>query len=381
MTQIILVFFALFALLAPGASLAKGRTGLAVEVVARGLTAPLYVTAPPNDARLFVVEQTGQVLIIEDGRVRERPFLNLSARLRFGGERGLLSLAFHPDYARNGYFFINYSEQMSGATRVERYSVSKDDNRADPASARLILRVEQPYSNHNGGHILFGPDNMLYIAMGDGGSGGDPKGNGQNRATLLGALLRIDVNRGDPYAIPPDNPFIEDAEARPEIWAWGLRNPWRIAFDTGGGTEGGLLYVADVGQDEREEVTIVPASTGGLNHGWNLMEGNHCFLGRDCDSAGLVAPSYEYDHDEGCSITGGLVYRGAIIPPLTGHYLFSDYCAGFLRSLSSASGGVVVDHQWDIGEIGRVTSFGQDAAGELYITNSGGEILKLVPGP
>ena len=380
MTQIILVFFALFALLAPGASLAKGRTGLAVEVVARGLTAPLYVTAPPNDARLFVVEQTGQVLIIEDGRVRERPFLNLSARLRFGGERGLLSLAFHPDYARNGYFFINYSEQMSGATRVERYSVSKDDNRADPASARLILRVAQPYSNHNGGHILFGPDNMLYIAMGDGGSGGDPKGNGQNRATLLGALLRIDVNRGDPYAIPPDNPFIEDAEARPEIWAWGLRNPWRIAFDTGGGTEGGLLYVADVGQDEREEVTIVPASTGGLNHGWNLMEGNHCFL-RDCDSADLVAPSYEYDHDEGCSITGGLVYRGAIIPALAGHYLFSDYCAGFLRSLSSASGGVVVDHQWEVGEIGRVTSFGQDAAGELYITNSGGEILKLVPGP
>ncbi|MFP6777945.1 MAG: PQQ-dependent sugar dehydrogenase [Alphaproteobacteria bacterium] len=381
MTQFILVFLALFAFLAPSASLAEGRTGLAVEVVARGLTAPLYVTAPPNDARLFVVEQTGQVLIIEDGRVRERPFLNLSARLRFGGERGLLSLAFHPDYARNGYFFINYSEQMTGATRVERYRVSEDANRADPASARLILRVEQPYSNHNGGHILFGPDNMLYIAMGDGGSGGDPKGNGQNRATLLGALLRIDVDRGDPYAIPPDNPFIEDAEARPEIWAWGLRNPWRIAFDTGGGTEGGLLYVADVGQDEREEVTIVPASTGGLNHGWNLMEGNHCFLGRDCDSAGLVAPSYEYDHDEGCSITGGLVYRGAIIPALTGHYLFSDYCAGFLRSLSSASGGVVVDHQWDIGEIGRVTSFGQDAAGELYITNSGGEILKLVPGP
>ncbi len=381
MTQFILVFFALFAFLAPGASLAEGRTGLAVEVVARGLTAPLYVTAPPNDARLFVVEQTGQVLIIEDGRVRERPFLNLSARLRFGGERGLLSLAFHPDYARNGYFFINYSEQMTGATRVERYRVSEDANRADPASARLILRVEQPYSNHNGGHILFGPDNMLYIAMGDGGSGGDPKGNGQNRATLLGALLRIDVDRGDPYAIPPDNPFIEDTEARPEIWTWGLRNPWRIAFDTGGGTEGGLLYVADVGQDEREEVTIVPASTGGLNHGWNLMEGNHCFLGRDCDSAGLVAPSYEYDHDEGCSITGGLVYRGAIIPTLTGHYLFSDYCAGFLRSLSSASGGVVVDHQWDVGEIGRVTSFGQDAAGELYITNSGGEILKLVPGP
>ena len=229
MTQFILVFFALFAFLAPGASLAKGRTGLAVEVVARGLTAPLYVTAPPNDARLFVVEQTGQVLIIEDGRVRERPFLNLSARLRFGGERGLLSLAFHPDYARNGYFFINYSEQMTGATRVERYRVSEDANRADPASARLILRVEQPYSNHNGGHILFGPDGMLYIAMGDGGSGGDPKLNGLNRATLLGALLWIDVNRGVLYAIPPDNPFVGEAEARPESGpgAFAIRGAWR----------------------------------------------------------------------------------------------------------------------------------------------------------
>ena len=377
MRFLVLAFLALSALLAPGTSFAEGRTGLAVEVVARGLTAPLYVTAPPNDVRLFVVEQNGRVLIIEDGRVRERPFLDVSARLRFGGERGLLSLAFHPNYARNGYFFVNYSEKVNGATRIERYRVSQDANRADPASAQLILRAEQPYSNHNGGHILFGPDGMLYIAMGDGGSGGDPKGNGQNRASLLGALLRIDIDRGLPYAIPPDNPFTGDAGARPEIWAWGLRNPWRIAFDGAAG----LLYVADVGQDEWEEVTIVRASAGGLNHGWNLMEGNHCFAEDDCDLATLTLPAYEYEHDEGCSITGGLVYRGAALPALAGHYLFSDYCTGFLRSLSHGDGGVVAVHEWAAGDIGNVTTFGEDSAGEIYITNSDGDVLKLVPAP
>jgi glucose/arabinose dehydrogenase len=366
---------ALLVCFAVGPAAAESRNGLAVERVARGLTAPLYLTAPAGDARLFVVEQSGRVLIIDGGEVRERPFLDISARLRFGGERGLLSIAFHPDYARNSYFFVNYSEKVNGATRVERYRVSEDANRADPASAQLILRVEQPYSNHNGGHILFGPDGMLYIAMGDGGSGGDPKENSQNRATLLGALLRIDVDSGDPYAVPPDNPFVGEAGARPEIWAWGLRNPWRIAFD------GDLLYVADVGQDDWEEVTIVAAAAAGLNHGWNLMEGNHCFDEDDCDSAGLVPPAYEYDHDEGCSITGGLVYRGAAIPALAGHYLFSDYCSGFLRSLSQGGGGTVEMHEWAAGDIGNVTSFGEDSAGELYITNSDGEVLKLVPGP
>jgi len=197
--------------------------------VARVLTAPLHVTAPPGDARLFVVEQTGRVLIIEDGRLRERPFLDISARLRFGGARGLLSLAFHPNYAKNGYFFVNYSEKLNRATRVEHYRVSDDAGRAYPASAQLIPRVEQPYSNHNGGHILFGPDGMLYIAMGDGGSGGDPKRNGLNRATLLGALLWIDVNRGVLYATPPDNPFVGEAEARPEFWpgAFAIRGAWR----------------------------------------------------------------------------------------------------------------------------------------------------------
>jgi len=343
--------------------------------VADGLTAPLHVSAPLGDARIFVVEQPGTVRIIDNDRLLDRPFLDISSRLRFGGERGLLSLAFHPSYSRNGYFFVNYSEKVNGATRIERYRVSEDPNRADPASAQLVLRIEQPYSNHNGGHILFGPDGMLYVAMGDGGAGGDPKGHGQNRATLHGALLRIDIDSDTPYAIPTDNPFIGDVGGRDEIWAWGLRNPWRISFDG----VAGLLYVADVGQNDWEEVTIVSATVGGLNHGWNVMEGNHCFLEPSCDSTDLTAPAYVYSHDQGCSITGGLIYRGAAMPDLHGHYFFSDYCTGFLRSFRYSAGAVMEVTGWDAGNLGHVTSFGADTAGELYITNSGGQVLKLVP--
>jgi len=358
-----------------GLAHAEDGGGLTTMLVADGLTAPLHVSTPPGDVRIFVVEQPGRVRIIDNDRILDRPFLDISDRLRFGGERGLLGLAFHPNYSRNGYFFVNYSEKVNGATRIERYRVSKDSNRADPASAQLVLRVEQPYSNHNGGHILFGPDGMLYVAMGDGGAGGDPKGHGQNRATLHGALLRIDIDSDTPYAIPTDNPFIGDVGGRDEIWAWGLRNPWRISFDG----VAGLLYVADVGQDDWEEVTIVPAAVGGHNYGWNLMEGNHCFTEPSCDSTGLTTPDYVYSHDEGCSITGGLIYRGAAMPDLHGHYFFSDYCTGFLRSFRYSAGAVIEVKGWDAGNLGHVTSFGTDAAGELYITNSGGQVLKLVP--
>ena len=358
-----------------GLAHAEDGGGLTTMLVADGLTAPLHVSTPPGDARIFVVEQPGTVRIIDNDRILDRPFLDISDRLRFGGERGLLGLAFHPNYSRNGYFFVNYSEKVNGATRIERYRVSEDSNRADPASAQLVLRVEQPYSNHNGGHILFGPDGMLYVAMGDGGAGGDPKGHGQNRATLHGALLRIDIDSDTPYAIPTDNPFIGDVGGRDEIWAWGLRNPWRISFDG----VAGLLYVADVGQDDWEEVTIVSAAVGGHNYGWNLMEGNHCFTEPRCDSTGLTTPDYVYSHDEGCSITGGLIYRGAAMPDLHGHYFFSDYCTGFLRSFRYSAGAVIEVKGWDAGNLGHVTSFGTDAAGELYITNSGGQVLKLVP--
>ncbi len=215
-----------FALAGCAAAPAPAETaGLALEVVTRELSDPLYLTAPPTDARLFVVEQAGRIRIIRDGALLQTPFLDIRKRASKGGERGLFSVAFHPDYAVNGYFYVNYTEAKTGHTRVERYRVGQHPDRADPGTAKLVLKIEQPYANHNGGHIAFGPDGMLYIAMGDGGSGGDPKGHGQNRATLLGALLRIDVDRGEPYAIPADNPFADKPDARGEIWAYGLRNP------------------------------------------------------------------------------------------------------------------------------------------------------------
>jgi len=250
--------------------------GVHARLVASGLDHPVHVTSPPGDPRLFVVEQPGRIRVIENGRLLDRPFLDLTDRVRTGYERGLLSVAFHPHYATNGRLLVNYTDLLHGDTRVEQYLVSSDRNRADPASARLILTVRQPYANHNGGLVLFGPDGMLYIGMGDGGSAGDPHGNGQNLGTLLGKMLRIDVDRGSPYAIPPDNPFVGRPGMRGEIWAWGLRNPWRFCFDPPTRS----LYIADVGQNRYEEVDV--ATTAGQrgrgdNFGWNIMEGTHCY--------------------------------------------------------------------------------------------------------
>jgi glucose/arabinose dehydrogenase len=246
---------------------------------------------------------------------------------------------------------------------------------ADPTSAKTVLSVEQPFSNHNGGLITFGPDGMLYVGLGDGGSGGDPLNSGQDVGTLLGSILRIDVNAGDPYAIPADNPFVNDPAARDEIWAYGLRNPWRFAFDR----EADVLFVADVGQNSWEEVNAVPASAGALNFGWRLMEGNHCFNPPSCSPNGLVRPVVEYDHDDGCSITGGFVYRGAAIPSIRGHYFYSDFCSGWLRSFAIA-GGQATDHtDWDVGRVGNVVSFGEDATGELYVVVQDGRVLRLAP--
>ena len=348
--------------------------GLRLETVAEGLAAPVYLTAPSGDPRLFVVEQDGRVLVLENGRLRPQPFLDLRDRVRSGGEQGLLSLAFHPRYAENGFFYVDYTDR-NGDTRIERYRVSRDPNRADPSSGRLLLRIVQPYSNHNGGLVLFGPDGMLYVGMGDGGSGGDPQGNGQNRSTLLGKLLRIDVDRGAPYAIPPDNPFASGKGGRPEIWAWGLRNPWRYAFDR----EAGLLYIADVGQNRWEEIDVAPADRPGLDYGWNVMEGNHCYAAPRCDASGLWPPTVEYPHPQGCSITGGFVYRGRDIPALVGHYVFSDYCSGWLRSFRHADGRAVDLRQWDVGKIGSVSSFGLDGTGELYVLTLQGRVLRLAP--
>jgi len=346
---------------------------LGLQRVASGLASPVFLTSPPDDDRLFVVELAGRIRIVQNGQLQPRAFLDITAQVSSGGERGLLSMAFHPQYSTNGLFFVDYTDR-NGDTRVERYRVSADPTLADAASAKPILSVAQPFANHNGGLLLFGPDGRLYIGLGDGGSGGDPQGNGQNRGTLLGSILRIDVNTGDPYSIPSDNPFRNTAGARPEIWAFGLRNPWRFAFDD----QEHLLYIADVGQNQWEEVNVVPASSAGLNFGWNIREGRHCYGNTSCSTAGLTDPVFEYGHNPECSVTGGFVYRGSAMPDLAGHYFFADYCAGWIRSFRYTGGNVVEIEDWGL-SAGRVQSFGRDAAGELYVLNAGGEVQRIVP--
>lgn len=347
---------------------------LAVEEVAAGLSNPLYLTAPAGDSRLFVVEQAGRIRIIKSGQVLQSPFLDITSRVSSGGERGLLSVAFHPSYATNGFFFVNFTD-LAGNTRVERFSVSANPDLAGPASSKLILTVAQPFPNHNGGLNLFGSDGMLYIGLGDGGSAGDPQANAQDRGVLLGKILRIDIDRGDPYAIPPDNPFVGQQGARGEIWAYGLRNPWRFAFDR----TAALLYVADVGQSRFEEVNVVAASRPGVNYGWVTMEGASCFNSSSCNQQGFELPVLVYDHSGGaCSITGGFVYRGTSLPEIAGHYFYSDYCAGFLRSFRYQNGAAVDQRTWDVGSIGSITSFGEDSGGELYMTSSNGRVYRIV---
>jgi glucose/arabinose dehydrogenase len=352
-----------------------GDAAIRLQEVASGLANPLYLTAPRSDARLFIVEQAGRIRVVENGTLLPTPFLDISDRVSSGGERGLLGLAFHPSYAANGYFYVDYTDR-GGDTRIERYRVGADRNRADPASARLVLQVAQPFANHNGGQVAFGPDGKLYAGMGDGGSGGDPQGHGQNRATLLGDILRIDVDAGDPYAIPGDNPYAGQSASRNEIWASGVRNPWRFSFDR----EAGLLYVADVGQNALEEINVVPAGSGGLNYGWNVMEGNRCFRPAEgCGRTGLVVPVLEYGHDEGCSVTGGYVYRGSRIPAIRGHYFYADYCRGWIRSFRHQGGQALDRREWAVGDVDNVLSFGEDAAGELYVLSTNGRVYRIDP--
>ena len=347
--------------------------GLALEKVASGLDHPVHLASPPGDPRLFVVEQPGRIRIIAGGRPLPRPFLDLTDRVSYGGERGLLSIAFHPGYARNGFFFVDYTDRH-GDTVIERYSVSRDSNLADKASVVRVLWIEQPYANHNGGLVAFAPDGMLWIGMGDGGSGGGPRGNGQNPASLLGKMLRLDVDHGRPYAIPRDNPFAAGG-GRPEIWSLGLRNPWRFSFDRATG----MVVIADVGQNLWEEVDVAPVAAPGLNYGWNRKEGLHAFRPVAGDPARLTDPVLEYGHRDGCSVTGGLVYRGSRIPSLRGAYLFSDYCTGWLRSFRNDHGRAVDLRDWRGAEVSNVTSFGEDAAGEAYIVSHDGDIFRIVP--
>ncbi len=343
---------------------AAAQAPLSLELVAGGLARPLGLVAPGDGSgRLFVVLQGGRILVLADGTVLPEPFLDLSDRVSCCGERGLLGLAFHPGFAANGLFFVNYTD-TGGDTVIARFAASADPDRADPTSEFEVLTYAQPFANHNGGQLAFGPDGYLYVGSGDGGGAGDPGDNGQSLDTLLGKLLRIDVD-GSPYAVPPDNPFVGDVDARPEIWAYGLRNPWRFSFDRSTGD----LFVGDVGQSSREEIDFQPAaSRGGENYGWRRMEGSLCFdPPSNCDDGTLVVPILEYGHEEGCSVTGGFRYRGRAVPELVGVYLFANFCSGTLWGATEA-GGV-----WSaavLAETGlAVSSFGEDEAGELYLTH------------
>jgi glucose/arabinose dehydrogenase len=341
-----------------------------------GLESPLLVThAGDGSNRMFIIEQPGRIRIVSDGELLVAPFLDVSDAITAGGEQGLLGLAFHPDYESNGRFFIDYTD-AEGNDVVAEYAVSSDPNVADPASERLLVEIDDPFSNHNGGHLAFGEDGYLYIATGDGGGGGDPLESGQNLDTLLGKLLRIDVDSSTgelPYGIPSDNPFANRNEARREIWAYGLRNPWRFSFDRGD------IWIGDVGQSALEEINRMPASRAGLNYGWNTIEGDACFDPPfECDRSGMVLPITTYTHDEGCSVTGGYVYRGGSFPSLQGVYFFADYCSGFIWSLDAAGRGQQTARR--VLESERsISSFGLDESGELYLTDiDSGEVLQVV---
>jgi glucose/arabinose dehydrogenase len=359
---------------AAAAEQASKDVTLAVEQVVSGVDHPVHLSAPAGDPRLFIVEQPGRIRVVEDGNLLVTPFLDIAGKVRSGGEQGLLSVAFHPHYSANGFLFVNYTDN-NGDTRIERYTVSANRNAADPRSAKLILSVDQRYSNHQGGLNLFGPDGMLYIGMGDGGNQGDPHRNGQNRNALLAKLLRINVDRGDPYSIPSANPYASGG-GRGEIWAIGLRNPWRFSFDR----VSGLVYIADVGGNKFEEINVAPMSAAGVNYGWNIMEGPECRTSGPCNRAGLQTPVVWYPTHENstCAVIGGAVYRGQKIPEVQGQYFYSDYCNSWLRSFGFADGKVTGRHEWPVGKLGSITSFGEDSQGELYITASSGRVYRII---
>ncbi|HEX2094079.1 MAG TPA: PQQ-dependent sugar dehydrogenase [Longimicrobiaceae bacterium] len=356
------------------------------EAVNGGFPTPTLLTSPPGDSRFFVVSVNGLISVVQGREILPEPFLDLRGRVKQQREMGMFSMVFHPRYASNGYFYVNFTD-ASGQIRIERYTVSSDPNRADPASMKLILAIDHPPTEeHFGGPMQFGPDGKLYIGVGDGGHG--HSANAQDRGTLLGKVLRIDVDAGDPYAIPQDNPFVGEAGTRGEIWALGVRNPWRLSFDR----VTGLLYLADVGENHWEEVNVVPASRGGYNFGWPRMEGAHCYPPdlASCDRSGLTLPTLEYPHPDtpgeatsqhpaGCSVTGGYVYRGSRMPGLRGHYLYGDLCKGWVRSFRYQDGQVTDQRQYSLPGLAFLVSFGQDASGEVYVLPYSGRVYRLAP--
>ena len=368
--------------------------------IANGFTKPVYVCQPPGDNdRLFVLEQKGIIKIIKNGKTVRKPYADLRNKVHNpitpGDERGLLGLAFHANYQNNGFVYINYSDK-NDHTIVSRFRVASDPDRLDTKSEKVLIKLKQPFSNHNGGHMEFGPDGYLYISVGDGGKWGDPYNNAQNLGNLFGKILRIDVDTGDPYAIPDDNPFINNEDAKDEIWLYGLRNVWRFSFDWGKGD----VYLGDVGQDLWEEIDFVAAeNAGGQNFGWRVMEGNHCYNPKeDCEPTGVL-PIFEYPNDanymkiltgmdepnvDGCSVTGGYVYRGSAISELQGTYFFADYCSGNIWTFKEKNG-KATEFQNRTEEISLggggftnyISSFGEDNNGELYIVDYNGIIFKL----
>jgi glucose/arabinose dehydrogenase len=352
---------------------------LGLEPIVTNLALPTFLTSPRGDMhRFFVTEKGGSVVVVEGGSLLPTPFLDISALVSTGGEQGLLGLAFDPDYEVTGRFYVSYTD-VAGTSTIARYLVSgTDPDLADASSAEVLLTIAQPFSNHNGGMLAFGPEGYLYISMGDGGGSGDPSGNGQDPTDLLGSLLRIDVSVASGYEIPPDNPFLGVPGAAPELWDLGLRNPWRFSFDRMLGD----LYIGDVGQDLREEIDVATAPDAGMgvDWGWNIMEGELCFEpAMGCNTTGLVLPVHTYSHSGGaCSVIGGYVYRGSAIRALDGHYLYGDYCAGWVKSFR-LEGGQAVDHTtWSDLSTSQITSFGEDAAGELYVLSAGGSVSRIV---
>jgi glucose/arabinose dehydrogenase len=361
--------------------------GIEYDTVVEGLGVLTVFTTAPGDDRWFIGGKDGRTWVADEDGVAETLFLDLREPVRNQGEQGLLGIAFHPDYPSNGLFYVHYSAS-SGATTVSEFAVSADDpGRADPASERLVLSIPQPASNHNGGMIQFGPDGFLYIGLGDGGRSNDRFGNGQRPDTPLGTILRIDVDgrgsAGADYGIPADNPFTPDGgrpdlDGDPAVWAFGLRNPWRFWID------GDRMFIADVGQNSFEELDVVALEPAGYNFGWPITEALHCFSPRSgCDTTGLTLPLLEVTHGDAgtCSITGGVTYRGSAIPELDGHFFYSDFCGGYLRSVLVEEGAVVEQTDWTdhVGRLAQVTSFGVDAQGEVYVLTSGGSIAKIVP--
>jgi len=366
------------------AGVAPTALALGVEEVVTGLATPVFAThAGDESGRLFLVEKGGTIRIWQDNRLLDPPFLDITDRVNSSGnEQGLLGLAFPPGYRNLGYFFVNYTDR-NGDTVVARFTTpAATPDQADATSAEVLLQIDQPAGNHNGGMLAFGPDGYLYIGMGDGGGAGDRYENGQNPDSLLGKLLRLDVTSdpSQPYTIPADNPWVANdwngTDVRDEIWAVGLRNPWRFSFDRTTGD----LWIGDVGQNQYEEINVTAAgSGGGLNYGWPIMEASGCYRESSCSTEGLVLPVAEYSHAGHCSVTGGYVYRGQTFPTLQGVYLYGDYCSGALWALApDGEGG------WNNAEVlradARLSSFAEDEAGELYLVDMGGRLLRLVVG-